>query len=422
MIKSEKGITLIALIITIIVMLILVAVAVMFAMNGGLFKNAKDASAETEKKAIGETIFGSYILNNDGTINLTSTVSNARDALRADGKESEIAYSYPNANNPELIVLKVYGKTGTYYYEIKGGYELHVVELIEGEDEEENTILTGGEEEYVVTDDGEVTPRGGSSTPWYVLTDAEKGELERKGKATVVTEEMAEEMGISTGSIIYTIASDGHHEFLYLETTVPAEVVALNIDYDIEFFGADETNAAALEQYDITANAWLDKSDFEPYTGSCPIQLFELAYNGYCFCESYLTRVISSFGTLNWYDIQSIAEYNEIAENGGNNPFGNSDAKGVIIASDNLNFDTRTNDYIVLVGNAYLIVNLNGVGKYAYMINEAWGEQYYQKWFRFDDNSDDLDDITESAPPTITGNEFTTIYSQDYLDRLLEHI
>ena len=40
--KKEKGITLIALIITIIVMLILVAVTISVALNGGLFNNAKD--------------------------------------------------------------------------------------------------------------------------------------------------------------------------------------------------------------------------------------------------------------------------------------------------------------------------------------------------------------------------------------------
>jgi len=46
--KTQKGITLIALIITIIVMLILVAVTVTVALNGGLFKTAKQATTETE--------------------------------------------------------------------------------------------------------------------------------------------------------------------------------------------------------------------------------------------------------------------------------------------------------------------------------------------------------------------------------------
>ena len=49
--KQNKGITLIALIITIIVMMILVAVSVTVALNGGLFGTAKKAGIETQAKA-----------------------------------------------------------------------------------------------------------------------------------------------------------------------------------------------------------------------------------------------------------------------------------------------------------------------------------------------------------------------------------
>ena len=50
--KKEKGITLIALIITIIVMLILVGVSVTVALNGGLFSTAERATADTQKLII----------------------------------------------------------------------------------------------------------------------------------------------------------------------------------------------------------------------------------------------------------------------------------------------------------------------------------------------------------------------------------
>jgi len=46
--KNQKGITLIALVITIIVMLILVAVSISVALNGGLFQHAKNAKTQTE--------------------------------------------------------------------------------------------------------------------------------------------------------------------------------------------------------------------------------------------------------------------------------------------------------------------------------------------------------------------------------------
>lgn len=45
--KEQKGITLVALVITIIVMLILVTVSISVALNGGLFKNAGDAANNT---------------------------------------------------------------------------------------------------------------------------------------------------------------------------------------------------------------------------------------------------------------------------------------------------------------------------------------------------------------------------------------
>ena len=54
--KDQKGITLIALVITIIVMLILVAVTIVFAVNGGLFSKANDAAEETRLAQINEAI------------------------------------------------------------------------------------------------------------------------------------------------------------------------------------------------------------------------------------------------------------------------------------------------------------------------------------------------------------------------------
>ena len=59
--KNQKGITLIALIITIIVMLILVGVSVSVALNGGLFETAKKAVAKTETAKKDELIAGTML-------------------------------------------------------------------------------------------------------------------------------------------------------------------------------------------------------------------------------------------------------------------------------------------------------------------------------------------------------------------------
>ena len=57
--RDQKGITLIALVITIIVMLILVSVTITMAVNGGLFGYAKNAAVGTNEAKIQEQELGS---------------------------------------------------------------------------------------------------------------------------------------------------------------------------------------------------------------------------------------------------------------------------------------------------------------------------------------------------------------------------
>ena len=61
--RSEKGITLIALIITIIVMLILVTVSVTVALQTGLFTSAQDAAKNTDDAAKAETNLSTGVVN-----------------------------------------------------------------------------------------------------------------------------------------------------------------------------------------------------------------------------------------------------------------------------------------------------------------------------------------------------------------------
>ena len=70
--NSQKGITLIALVITIIVMLILVGVTITMALNGNLFNYAKDATKRTNEAVQGENQLSSgtvKIDNKDVDIN-----------------------------------------------------------------------------------------------------------------------------------------------------------------------------------------------------------------------------------------------------------------------------------------------------------------------------------------------------------------
>ena len=70
--RSEKGITLVALIITIIVMLILVTVSVTVALQTGLFTSASDAATNTGKAVNEETnLSDGYVNVNGTTLNLS---------------------------------------------------------------------------------------------------------------------------------------------------------------------------------------------------------------------------------------------------------------------------------------------------------------------------------------------------------------
>ena len=108
--KKEKGITLIALIITIIVMLILVAVTINVALEGGLFTKAKDAAVKTDKHGIYETIVSGAVFTNDGDIDVETTKTNAITTLTAEDGNT--------VTDKGRGILQVDSKSGTYYYQI----------------------------------------------------------------------------------------------------------------------------------------------------------------------------------------------------------------------------------------------------------------------------------------------------------------
>ena len=67
MMKEQKGITLVALVITIIVMLILVGVSITVALKGGLFTTAKDAANNTKESVNAELNLSNGKVTVEGT-------------------------------------------------------------------------------------------------------------------------------------------------------------------------------------------------------------------------------------------------------------------------------------------------------------------------------------------------------------------
>ena len=101
--KNNKGITLIALIITIIVMLILVAVTITVAVNGGLFEYAGRASKETNEAIANENKLASGVV----------TVNNV--GSETEGDINTIVNLYTSTDGteepPTLITFTVNGDT-----------------------------------------------------------------------------------------------------------------------------------------------------------------------------------------------------------------------------------------------------------------------------------------------------------------------
>ena len=94
--KKQNGITLIALIITIIVMLILVGVTINVALNGGLFTTAEDAVKQTQLEADKEQLMIAAIaaMETDGTLNTTKLNDNLPEGFT----HSNGIYTSPSGN------------------------------------------------------------------------------------------------------------------------------------------------------------------------------------------------------------------------------------------------------------------------------------------------------------------------------------
>ena len=117
--KEQKGITLIALIITIIVMIILVAVSVSVALQGGIFDKATTASKQMEQETIYEDIISSMDVKNNGDIDVESTFTEVQEKYAG-----KIPRTDPELVNEKLpggttkVTFDITGKRGTYTYTI----------------------------------------------------------------------------------------------------------------------------------------------------------------------------------------------------------------------------------------------------------------------------------------------------------------
>ena len=122
--KTKNGITLIALVITIIVMLILVAVTISMAINGGLFEKAGQATKDTKNAMDAEQALASGQITIDG-----KTYASIDDYLA--GKETMLTYDETPKENGVLTANAKYESDGETAVIPKG---FKIIEDAEGEE------------------------------------------------------------------------------------------------------------------------------------------------------------------------------------------------------------------------------------------------------------------------------------------------
>ena len=134
--KGNKGITLIALVITIIVMLILVGVTISMAVNGGLFdyagkaaKQTKDAMKEEEQLAeggieVGNVLYNSideYLIASGNKVETENSdplagvwVFNSGEAVESLGISGDIVVNF-ECNGKNFIKVSIYGASVQFW-------------------------------------------------------------------------------------------------------------------------------------------------------------------------------------------------------------------------------------------------------------------------------------------------------------------
>ena len=128
MLKNNKGITLIALVITIIVLLILAGVSIaMLTGNNGILTRANDAKTDNTKAEVADKVnmaiqaaYASYVANADGTVTGTVPIKDIVDQYNSDngsglatGTTSPITVKLTSSGTAYTVTLTQVGNSYT---------------------------------------------------------------------------------------------------------------------------------------------------------------------------------------------------------------------------------------------------------------------------------------------------------------------
>ena len=191
--KTKRGITLIALVITIIVMLILVVATVTVALNGGLFSTTKQAAKDTQIATVREMVNTDVLAKRITKKGIDITQEELGSILVRycdDVTSLEDIESEEELENVELKLKKEYGGHDTTLKELYDG-QIQLAEWEEHKDEEGNITITKGKKTLKIGDYVEYTTEASPSTKWRVL-GAEDGKILLMADSNVLDENGAE--------------------------------------------------------------------------------------------------------------------------------------------------------------------------------------------------------------------------------------
>ena len=250
--NTQKGITLVALVITIIVLLILAMVSIKIAIDGGLITKSNEAVTTYDEAKIKESIqlaVAQCYMEKDGL-----TKNNLKQAL----KEQEIDVEEDNINLEDKTVT-INGKEYSLTNEERKWYELT--------QQEENTILQLMEKD---------NQGSGSNEFQGDLCIALKGQLgpEMQNAIMITFSKNKKLSGIVIGNLNTGVLTCYFTDEIY--NTRGGDLDEIKETYKCYNYGG-----SGFEQLD-------------PYTGDCPVTIsdFDNIVNG---CEDFVQRIINSF-------------------------------------------------------------------------------------------------------------------------------
>ena len=249
--RKEKGITLVALVITIIVMLILVGVVIVVNLDDGPINKANDAKTKTEITEIEKEIF--------------RVKENA--IAKNDGEEPDV-------------------------YDITWD-DLQISDELKTKYQDKLTIGSDGKlyaSNSISNEEKDLFKDLGITVPWWYIQDGEREQMQFDATENILI--VATNIDIDQyyegmeNAYIVTIR-------LYNGIAEGVSVFANDSLYVFPFINQYEIDNG---QEDVIKNGyrWYSRKD-DKYITKCPIKITDFS-NDEIFCRSYLERVINSFG------------------------------------------------------------------------------------------------------------------------------